>query len=160
MKTAIYPGSFDPFTNGHLDILERSLEIVDRLIIAVLVNSSKKQLFSVEERVQLINEVLENDKRVQVLTFSGLLVDFCRAQGSNLVIRGLRAVSDFDYEHAMYLMNQQQLKEFETIFLMAKSENSFISSSMVKEVASLGGSISEQVPQPILKRMQQLYPTK
>jgi pantetheine-phosphate adenylyltransferase len=157
MKSAIYPGSFDPLTNGHLDIVERSLQIVDKLIIAVLVNSSKKQLFSVEERVELIKDVLDQNAQVEVLTFSGLLVDFCRHLNVNLVIRGLRAVSDFDYEHAMYLMNQQQFTSFDTIFLMAKSENSFISSSMVKEVAALGGDIEQQVPQAVLKRMQNIY---
>ena len=157
MKSAIYPGSFDPLTNGHLDIVERSLQIVDKLIIAVLVNSSKKQLFSVEERVELIKDVLDHNAQVEVLTFSGLLVDFCRHLNVNLVIRGLRAVSDFDYEHAMYLMNQQQFTSFDTIFLMAKSENSFISSSMVKEVAALGGDIEQQVPQAVLKRKQNIY---
>lgn len=157
MKAAIYPGSFDPLTNGHLDIVERSLKIVDKLIIAVLVNSSKKQLFSVEERVDLIKEVLGDSQQIEVLTFSGLLVDFCRNLNVNLVIRGLRAVSDFDYEHAMYLMNQQQLATFDTIFLMAKSENSFISSSMVKEVAALGGDIEQQVPRAVLQKMQNIY---
>jgi len=157
MKKAVYPGSFDPFTNGHLDIVNRSLEVADHLTIAVLANSSKKNLFTPEERVELIEQVLESRENVSVRTFRGLLVDFARENGIQIAVRGLRAVSDFDYEHAIYLMNNKLLPELETIFLMARSENSFISSSIVKEVASLGGDISDQVPPVILKRLKQIF---
>lgn len=154
MKTAVYPGSFDPFTNGHLDIVERSIRVVDSLTIAVLKNTSKKSLFSPEERVEIIQEVLKDYPQVKVQTFEGLLVDFCRAHNTRIVIRGLRAVSDFDYEHAIFLMNRKLLPDLETMFLMAGSDNSFISSTIVKEVAYFGGNIADQVPAIVLERMQ------
>jgi len=155
----IYPGSFDPFTNGHLDIVERTLEFAETIIIAVLKNSSKKNLFSPEERIELIKEVLKKyGKRVEVDSFSGLLVEYCKKNQTNVVIRGLRAVSDFDYEHAIYLMNKKLFSEFETIFLMSRSEHSFVSSTIVKEVASLGGNVSDQVPEAVQKRLKMIYP--
>lgn len=156
VKTAVYPGSFDPFTNGHLDIVERALRIVDSLTIAVLKNTTKKGLFSPEERVDIIREVLHNYPQVKVETFEGLLVDFCRVHNTRIVIRGLRAVSDFDYEHAIFLMNRKLLPDLETMFLMSGSENSFISSTIVKEVAHFGGNIADQVPAIVLERMQKV----
>lgn len=153
MRKAVYPGSFDPFTNGHLDIVKRSLNIVDELTIAVLKNTSKKNLFSPDERVSMIQETFANYENVKVQTFSGLLVDFCREHQIGIVIRGLRAVSDFDYEHAIFLMNRQMLEGLETVFLLSSENHSFISSSIVKEVASLGGDISRQVPPAILKQL-------
>ncbi len=156
MKTAVYPGSFDPFTNGHLDIVERSIRVVDSLTIAVLKNTSKKSLFSPEERVEIIQEVLKDYPQVKVQTFEGLLVDFCRAHNTRIVIRGLRAVSDFDYEHAIFLMNRKLLPDLETMFLMAGSDNSFISSTIVKEVAYFGGNIADQVPAIVLERMKKV----
>ncbi len=157
MIRAVYPGSFDPFTNGHLDIVERSLLVVDHLTIAVLKNTSKKNLLEPEKRVELIREVFKGREDISVETFSGLLVDYLKMKNTTCVIRGLRAVSDFDYEHAVFLMNNRLLHEFETIFLMARSENSFISSSIVKEVASLGGNISDQVPEVVYRQLREIY---
>lgn len=157
MKVAVYPGSFDPFTNGHLDIVKRSLEVVDHLLIAVLKNSSKKNLFTIEQRLEIVREVFEDDDRVKVDTFSGLLVDFCRERNIKIVVRGLRVVSDFDYEHAIYLMNNKLLKELETVFFMSKGENAFISSSIVKEVASYGGNVEDQVPPTVHAHMMKTY---
>ena len=157
MKVAVYPGSFDPFTNGHLDIVKRSLEVVDHLLIAVLKNSSKKNLFAIEKRLEIVREVFEDDDRVKVDTFSGLLVDFCRERNIKIVVRGLRVVSDFDYEHAIYLMNNKLLKELETVFFMSKGENAFISSSIVKEVASYGGNVEDQVPPTVHAHMMKTY---
>ena len=159
-RIAIFPGSFDPFTNGHLDIVKRSLEVVDQLIIAVLKNSSKKNLFTIEQRLEIIKEVFHSDERVKVDTFSGLLVDFCREQNIKIVVRGLRVVSDFDYEHAIYLMNNKLLTELETVFFMSRSENAFISSSIVKEVASYGGNIEDQVPPTVHAHMMKTYEQK
>ena len=159
MKKAIYPGSFDPLTNGHVDIIKRALKIVDSLTLAVLINTSKKPLFSIEERVEIIKEALKDLPQVEVDTFSGLLVDFCRKKGISLVIRGLRAVNDFDYEHAIFLMNRELYPEIETIFLMSSSENSFISSSIIKEVVSLGGveKIKNQVPPVVFSALKKKY---
>jgi pantetheine-phosphate adenylyltransferase len=156
VRTAVYPGSFDPFTNGHLDIVQRAASMVDSLTIAVLKNTSKKSLFTPDERVDIIREVLKDYKQVSVETFEGLLVDFCRARNTRIVIRGLRAVSDFDYEHAIFLMNRKLLPDLETVFLMAASDNSFISSTIVKEVAHFGGNIADQVPPIVFERMQKL----
>jgi len=156
VRNAVYPGSFDPFTNGHLDIVERALKIADSLHIAVLKNTSKKALFTPDERVEIIREVLHKYPQVKVETFEGLLVDFCRTRQIRIVIRGLRAVSDFDYEHAIFLMNRKLLPDLETMFLMAASENSFISSTIVKEVAHFGGNIADQVPAIVLERMRKL----
>lgn len=154
MRSAVYPGSFDPFTNGHLDIVQRAIRIVDSVTIAVLKNTSKKGMFSPEERVDIIREVVRGYPQVKVETFEGLLVDFCRQHQTRIVIRGLRAVSDFDYEHAIFLMNQKLLPDLETMFLMAGTENSFISSTIVKEVARFGGNIADQVPAIVFERMQ------
>ncbi|MBS0617166.1 MAG: pantetheine-phosphate adenylyltransferase, partial [Spirochaetes bacterium] len=152
MRNAVYPGSFDPFTNGHLDIVQRAAKMVDSLTIAVLKNTSKKSLFSPDERVDIIREVVHDFKQVKVVTFEGLLVDFCRTHNTRIVIRGLRAVSDFDYEHAIFLMNSKLLPDLETVFLMASSDNSFISSTIIKEVAHFGGNIADQVPPIVLER--------
>lgn len=127
--------------------------MVDSLTIAVLKNTSKKSLFSPDERVDIIREVVHDFKQVKVVTFEGLLVDFCRTHNTRIVIRGLRAVSDFDYEHAIFLMNSKLLPDLETVFLMASSDNSFISSTIIKEVAHFGGNIADQVPPIVLERM-------
>lgn len=158
---AIYPGSFDPFTNGHLDIVERALKVVDRLVIAVLNNTSKKGLLNLEQRIEIIYEVLKKyGDRIEVESFSGLLVDFCQSKNTHVVIRGLRAVSDFDYEHAIFLMNRKMYPDFETLFFMSSSDNSFISSTIVKEVASLGGKVTDQVPEAVNRKLLEIYPDK
>ncbi len=153
---ALYPGSFDPITHGHEDIARRALSVVDRLIVAVAHTGThtKQGLFDVDERVGLINEVLGVEGRIEAQSFEGLMVDFARAQGAHLVIRGLRAVSDFEYELQMAQMNQELWPELETIFLVPDVQHSFISSSLVREVAALGGDVSSFVSLPVLERLQ------
>ncbi len=150
--TAIYPGSFDPITKGHEDIIRRTLRMVDRLIVAVAHTSTqvKQGLFSVDERVELIRSVFADDDRVAVMSFEGLLVTFARAQEATLVIRGLRAVSDFEYELQMAQMNQELWPDIQTIFLAPEVDFSFLSSSLVREVAALGGDVSRFVSPPVL----------
>lgn len=131
---AIYPGSFDPLTKGHLDILQRSLGLFDKVIIAIAVNSNKSTLFSIEERLGFIREVTKGMKGLEIDTFQGLTVDYCNKVGANSIIRGLRAVTDFDYEYAISLMNKKLAPNVETVFLMSSGEYSFISSTIVKEV--------------------------
>lgn len=148
---AIYPGSFDPLTNGHLDILQRSLGLFDKVIIAIAVNSNKSTLFSIEERLEFIHKVTQGLKGLEVDTFQGLTVDYCNKVGANSIIRGLRAVTDFDYEYAISLMNKKLAPNVETVFLMSSSEYSFISSTIVKEVARHGRDVSNQVPEIVSK---------
>jgi pantetheine-phosphate adenylyltransferase len=154
---ALYPGSFDPITRGHEDIARRSLRVADRLIVAVAhtATHSKRGLLAVEERVALIEEVFEHEQRISVASFQGLLVDFAREQGAALVIRGLRAISDFEYELQMAQMNQELLHELETIFLVPEVRYSFISSSLVREVATLGGDVSSFVSPGVLARVRE-----
>lgn len=149
---ALYPGSFDPITRGHEDIARRALRVADRVVIAVAHTSThqKSGLFDVEERVTLIRSVFEDEPRVEVLSFTGLLVDLARDQGAHLVIRGLRAVSDFEYELQMAQMNQELNPDLETLFLVPEVNNSFISSSLVRQVAALGGDVSTFVSQQVL----------
>jgi len=141
MNVAVYPGSFDPFTNGHGDILERALSIFDRVIIAVARNLSKKPLFTFEERVEIIRKSIPDTERVEVRSFTGLLVDFMHEVNSRIIVKGLRAVSDFEFEFQMALMNRKIDSEVETVFLMTSSEYAFLSSSRVKEIARLGGPV-------------------
>ena len=153
-SVAIVPGSFDPLTNGHVDVIQRALRIFDSLIVAVLSNSGKDCLFSVEERLQMIRETFAQEtERIQVKTFSGLLADFAREENAGVIIRGLRAVSDYDYEVQMALMNRSLNPELETVFLVTRRRNSFISSSMVKQVAALGGDVSNMVPPPVAEAL-------
>ena len=153
-SAAIFPGSFDPFTNGHVDILERSLKIFDRVIVGVLNNPNKSSLFTVEERVALIQTVVKPyRKRVAVHTFSGLLVDFAHRMHSKAIVRGLRAISDYDYETQMALMNRHLDSSLETLFLVTSEENSYVSSSLVKQIGTLGGDITGLVPVPVAKAL-------
>jgi pantetheine-phosphate adenylyltransferase len=148
--TAIYPGSFDPVTKGHEDIVRRSLRFVDRVVVAIATNGAKKPLFTLEERLALLREVLGNDERVDVKHFDGLLVDFVTDCGATVVVRGLRAVSDFEYEFQMALMNRQLAPQVETVFLMPDQNLTYLSSSLVREVAGLGGDVSDFVHPAVL----------
>ena len=154
---ALYPGSFDPITRGHEDIVRRGLRVADHVIVAVAETAtpSKKGLFSVSERVALIEEVFGSEESVRAMPFSGLLVDFAKEQGAHLVIRGLRAVSDFEYELQMAQMNQELWPEIETLFLVPEVRNSFISSSLVREVAALGGDVSSFVSPSVLEGLRE-----
>lgn len=146
MKIGIYPGSFDPITNGHLDIIERASKLCDKVIVAVLQNPSKNPLFTLAERVYLIEEAVKPFENITVECFSGLLIDYAKKNDAKVIIKGLRAVSDFEYEFQMALMNRKLAPDVETIFLMTSSENSYLSSSLVKEVAKFGGCIEGLVP--------------
>ncbi len=146
MRTAIYPGSFDPLTNGHLDVLQRATKLFHRVIVAVAKNESKSPLFTSAERVALIKEGVANLPNVEVDAFEGLLVDYARKQKAQAIVRGLRAVSDFEFEFQMALMNRKLDENIETIFMMPKETYTFISSRIVKEIARLGGDISSFVP--------------
>ena len=145
-RTAVYPGTFDPITNGHAYILKRSLKIFDKLVVALAVNVRKTPLFSVEERREMIMESVDRDPRIEVDAFEGLLVDYMRRRGVTTVIRGLRALADFEYEFQAAHMNRHLAPEVETIFLMTSEESFYVSSSLVKEVALMGGDVSRMVP--------------
>ncbi len=138
-RIAVYPGSFDPVTNGHLDIIHRALEFVDELIIAILINPEKKALFSVKERIEMIRNCVKINQRVQIDQFDGLLVEYARKKQAQMIIRGLRAVSDFDYEFQMALMNRRLEPQIETVFLVPAEQYTYVSSRMVKEICLLGG---------------------
>jgi pantetheine-phosphate adenylyltransferase len=145
MRIGIYPGSFDPLTNGHLDIIERSKKICDELIVAIACNSAKVPLFNAEERLEMIRKCCDIPG-VEMVAFEGLLVEYCKRKGINFIVRGLRAIVDFEYEYAIALMNKQLAPEVDTIFLMSRGDYSFVSSNMVKEVSSYGGDVSTLVP--------------
>ena len=155
MLRAVYPGSFDPVTFGHLDIITRSAKLVDELIVGVLVNNAKSPLFSVEERVKILEKTVENLPNVKVIPFEGLLVEFVRKMKAQMVVRGLRAITDFEYELQMAQTNHKLEPEVETIFLTTGLEYSYLSSSTVKEVAAFGGDISQFVPDIVIERMQE-----
>ena len=152
MKRVVCPGSFDPITHGHLDIIGRASEIYDEVVIAVLVNREKSSLFTVEERIEMINETVKGFKNVTVDSWSGLLVDYCRANSISAIVKGLRAVSDFDYELQMAQMNQE-LAGVETLFMATRPQYSFLSSSLVKEIATYGGDVSAHLPKTVLDLM-------
>ena len=149
MSIAIYPGSFDPITNGHLDIIERTSQMFDEVIIAVLNNSAKSPLFSARERVQLIEKSISGLKNCRAVHFDGLLVDFAKEQKASAIIKGLRTISDFEYEYQMALLNKKLNANIETLFMATNANYSYISSSVVKEIASLGGDFSDLVPHEI-----------
>lgn len=155
MLRAIYPGSFDPVTFGHLDIITRSSSLVDELIVGVLNNNAKSPLFSVEERVKMLKEVTENIPKVKIVPFEGLLVDFARKMDARMIIRGLRAITDFEYELQMAQTNHKMEPQLETVFLTTNLAYSYLSSTTVKEVAAFGGDISQFVPEIVEKRIQE-----
>jgi pantetheine-phosphate adenylyltransferase len=152
MRRIVCPGSFDPITNGHLDIIERASSLFDEVVIAVLVNQTKSSLFTVAERIEMIKEVTTKFKNVRVDSWSGLLVDYCKANDISTIVKGLRAVSDFDYELQMSQVNLQ-LQGVETIFMATAPSHSFLSSSLVKEIASYGGDVSAYMPAAIVSKL-------
>ncbi len=157
MKAALYPGTFDPITYGHLDIIERAISIFDRLLVLVVSNPNKSFLFSVEERVDMVRRTIACWDRVSVEAFDGLLVDEARSRNIHTIIRGLRAVTDFEYEFQMALTNRSLDPHFESVFLMPSNEYSYLSSTLVKEVARLGGDVSKFVPPYVEKKLKQVY---
>ena len=157
-RIAVYPGSFDPMHNGHLDIIERCRPLFDEVVVAVLRNEGKQPLFSVEERIESIREMVTGEVRVE--SFSGLLVDFMDQVGARAVVRGLRAVSDFEYEFQMALMNRRLNPRVETLFMMPREDYTYLSSRLVKEVFSLGGDLTGLVPEPVLARLRRRLPPK
>jgi len=157
MRRAIYPGSFDPVTNGHLDVVERARKLFDEVIVAVADNDEKQALFTLPERLALLQETLGKIDNVRIAQFDGLLVEFAVSEKANAVIRGLRAVSDFEFEFQMALMNRKLEGDLETIFLMPKEEYTYLSSRLVKEIARLGGNVSTFVPSPVVKALAQKF---
>jgi pantetheine-phosphate adenylyltransferase len=150
---AIYPGTFDPLTNGHLDLIARGAKIVDHLVVAILRNAEKSPLFAVSERVEMITEATREVGNVSVATFDGLLVDFCRQQGASAVLRGIRAISDYEYEFQMAMMNRKLAPELETLFMMPAEKYTYVSSRLIKSVFELGGDVSELVPPLVVERL-------
>ncbi|MGM9974070.1 MAG: pantetheine-phosphate adenylyltransferase [Clostridiaceae bacterium] len=151
MRVAIYPGSFDPITSGHINIIERSSEIFDEVIVAVLVNSEKKSLFTIDERVNLIKRVIKKYKNVKVESFQGLLANYMKDNNYNIVIKGLRAISDFEYEIQMAQINSKLADKVETLFMMTDEKYSYVSSSNVKQIAKFGGSLKDFVPEDLIE---------
>ncbi|HOF32847.1 MAG TPA: pantetheine-phosphate adenylyltransferase [Spirochaetota bacterium] len=150
MIIGIYPGTFDPLTNGHMDIIRRGLRLCDRLIIAVAVNLLKKPLFSVEERLEMISDSCKDLGNIEAVSFNGLLVDYCKENGVNFIIRGVRDSADFGYERSMALMNRRLPGALETVFMVSDGESHFLSSSMIREIAFLGGDVSAFLPSNVL----------
>jgi pantetheine-phosphate adenylyltransferase len=156
-RIGVYPGSFDPVTNGHLDILKRALRIFDHVVVAIVHNPNKQGFFTHQERADLLGEILADEKRIEIDVFSGLLVDYVEEKGAHSIIRGLRAVADFEFEFQMASMNRRLKKELDTIFLMTDERHFYVSSSLVKEVARLKGDISGFVPPAVAKALAQKY---
>ena len=150
MAKAVYPGSFDPVTNGHLDIIKRASKIFDEVIVAVAVNSSKEPLFTIEERIEIVKRVVQDYPNVKVDTFNGLLVKYCKDNDASVIIKGLRAVSDFEYEFQMASINKKLVDDVETLFMMTNTKYSYLSSSLVKEIARLNGCIKDLVPSELV----------
>ena len=156
-RSAIYPGSFDPVTNGHMDILERGLTLFDKVIVAILINPEKNALFSVEERLEMLETCVKDLGNIEIDTFDGLLVDYAARKNAHAVLRGMRAVSDFEYEFQMALMNRKLNREIQTVFLMTGLRWIFTSSSIIKEAAQFGGKISEMVPPCVSKKLSEKF---
>ena len=159
MQAIIYPGSFDPITNGHLDIIERALASFDRVLVAVSNNIHKQATFSLEQRLELLRTCTRHLNRVQIDSFEGLLVDYARQQGIKTLLRGLRAVSDFEYEFMMANMNRKIAHDIETVFMMTNESNFYVSSKLVREVAMMGGDVRKLVPEPVFKALKHLTST-
>ena len=157
-NVAVYPGSFDPITNGHMDIIERGLGIFDKIIVTVGRNPNKKTLFTVEERLTMIREAVGDDPRVEVDSFTGLLVDYVEKSEAHCILRGLRAMSDFEYEFQLALINRRLKRQIETVFLMTGASWFYCNSGIVKEAAGLGGSVTGMVPDVVLKRLKEKFP--
>ncbi|MGH7904814.1 MAG: pantetheine-phosphate adenylyltransferase [Candidatus Dormibacteraceae bacterium] len=157
MSEAVYPGSFDPFTNGHLDVLDRALKVFDRVIVAVLANPAKEPLLTTEERVQVIRAVLQDRERVEVDSFQGLTVDYARRRGAGTLVRGLRAYSDFDAELQLALMNRKLAPDVQTIFLMSSFAHIFVASSTIKEIAGHGRDVSDFVPPAVAEKLKEKF---
>lgn len=158
-KIAVYPGSFDPVTNGHLDIIERGLKLFDKLIVTIMFNPAKKSLFTVEERLELLEKSLEKFSNIEIDSFSGLLVDYAAKQKARAILRGMRAVSDFEYEFQMALMNRRLNREIQTVFLITGTQWIFTSSSIIKEAARFGGNISSMVPPAVNEKLKKKLST-
>lgn len=159
-RVAIYPGSFDPVTNGHLDIVSRGLKLFDKIIVAILHNPAKKSLFSVQERTDMLTESLQDFSNVEVDTFDGLLVDYAEKRKAQAILRGMRAVSDFEYEFQLALMNRRLNREVQTVFLMTGLQWIFTSSSIIKEAARFGGNINGMVPSVVTQKLKEKYRIK
>jgi pantetheine-phosphate adenylyltransferase len=156
-KTAIYPGSFDPVTNGHLDIVKRGLKLFDKIIVAILHNPSKNSFFSVKERMEMLRESLNESGNTEIDTFQGLLVDYALKRKAHAILRGMRALSDFEYEFEMALMNRRLNRDIQTVFLMTDLKWIFTSSSIIKEVARFGGDFSDMVPAGVHRRLKEKF---
>jgi len=158
VTTAIYPGSFDPLTFGHIDVIERSARLFDLVVVSILTNAQKAPLFTVEERIEIMNEILKpRFPNVEVDRFHGLLVDYAREKKAKVIVRGIRAISDYEYEFQMALMNRRLNPEIETVFMVPAEKYSYLSSRLVKEIAHLGGSVAGLVPESVEKRLKQRF---
>jgi pantetheine-phosphate adenylyltransferase len=161
VTTAIYPGSFDPLTFGHVDIIERSARLFDRVIVAILINTQKAPLFTVDERIEIMREILKpRFPNVEVDSFHGLLVDYVKQKQAQVIVRGIRAISDYEYEFQMALMNRRLSPSIETVFMVPAEKYSYLSSRLVKEIAELGGSVTGLVPESVEKRLKQRFEKK
>jgi pantetheine-phosphate adenylyltransferase len=156
-RLAVYPGSFDPLTNGHVDIISRGARLFDRIVVAILVNAEKAPLFTMDERVEIAREVFRDQRNVEVDTFDGLLVDYVQRRGACAIVRGLRAISDFEFEFQMALMNRRLNPHIETVFMMPAEQYTYISSRLIKEVFSLGGRVNGLVPETVEARLREKH---